>query len=147
MTTLLPTMKLTLLSYATVQISSQNHSCLLCQSRKNKMHMEEEAGQTLDKKTFLYFLIQKGRGKSCQGNEFSEYFLSVNRWKIESVNIFNIFLFLHSILNKWGLSIKGIPPYSETAELNTENSNCSNYQWGIHPWDKNTVPSQPVFIW
>ena len=78
MTTLLPTMKLTLLSYATVQISSQNDSCLLCQSRKNKMHMEEEAGQTLDK-TFLYFLIQKGRGKSCQGNEFSEYFLSVNR--------------------------------------------------------------------
>lgn len=53
MTTLLPTMKLTLLSYATVQVSSQNHSCLLCQSRKNKMHMEEEAGQTLDKKTFI----------------------------------------------------------------------------------------------
>lgn len=37
---------------------------------KNKMHIEEEAGQTLHKK--IYFLIQKDRGKSCEENKFSK---------------------------------------------------------------------------
>lgn len=122
--------------------SIHGHSCLLCQSRNNQMHMEEEAGQTW--KRFCIYL-----SKRIVGNPVRER-NSVNSisflWLGER-NILNICLLFHINLNKWDLSFKGIQFYSEVAELNTGNGNHSNRTSDIHPWNKNTLPPKPVITW
>lgn len=68
MTTLLPTMAPTVFPHTMEEmISIHNHSCLLCQSRNNQMHMEKRQERLSTGKRFSISLSKRIVGNQVKG--------------------------------------------------------------------------------